>query len=164
MPDSWSTDFRPRDTPPGYGVPDWVLFARTTEEVSGSELEDSFYLIGTPFPLMYHPREELIVVLVGGLLMICYEDDNHKLVLESGTTLQELVNAVENGALGALRFVRLDRGATYLRQRFDIIWKWEWAEYGRNRWQELKDRGGEVDVSWLGERPEKHKWWWSRYT
>ena len=163
-PPGWSTDFRPRDDVPDHydSVPDWTLFARTTEEDSGSELEDAFFLIGTPFPLLYHPSSELIVVLVGGLMVLCTADEDPELVFEAGTTLREIVDAVDNGTLGALslRSVRMVRGGSYLRSRFEIVWQWEWAEFGRNRWQELKDRGGEVDESWLGERTEKTDWWY----
>ena len=83
-------------------------------------------------------------------------------MFEAGTTLEEIVDAVDSGTLGplSLRSVRMDRGGSYLRSRFEIVWQWEWAEFGRNRWQELKDRGGEVDESWLGERPEKTDWWY----
>ena len=132
------------------------------DEVSGIEFEDFFHLLGTPIPLMYHENEGMIVVRVGGLLVICSDEDNEKYVLEPGTTIEDIANAVANGVHNTLQYTELtyESMQTFLIERLELMWQWEWSEFGRNRWQELADRGGEVDASWLTNKPARGDWWY----
>ena len=48
----------------------------------------------------------------------------------------------------------LDSVNDNLVQVSEEMWEQDWAVSGRNRWAELREKGGEVDACWIdGERP-----------
>ena len=77
--------------------------------------------------------------------------DGLMITFEPGISLTDIVNAADTGRVSQLPHTFFN-DANIVQEMVDRnfldLWEWEWYN-GRNRWQELKDRGGEVDSSWL---------------
>lgn len=154
-PEGWATNMiSPFEETSGIYL--WADYVATVESEAWF-FENGMHILGTPIPLLHREEECITVFTVGGLLCVRDQEMCCYYVMQPHVTVDDIVNWVNAGhVVSELPVLQLTGDATvdYESQRFTVMWEWEWAEHGRNRWQELKDRGGEVDACWTGERPE----------
>ena len=120
------------------------------------QLEGCYHILGTKFPLMT-AGSVVTVFEAGGLLYVDYEDHNALFIVDEGLTIDD-IDPVYWGDFIPLGMTRINGDATAITDqfRFPDMWAWEWDSTGRNRWQEMKDRGGDVSDRWLGDPPNRY--------
>ena len=118
-------------------------------------LEDRYHILGTKFPLMT-AGSVVTVFEAGGLLYVDHEDLNALYIVDEGLTINDFEPVFSGHFIPhGLTLLEGDCTASTDYFRFSEMWAWEWDTSGRNRWQEMKDRGGEVDELWTAEPPNR---------
>lgn len=131
----------------------WEDFVPVVGENVAWELERSRHFLGTPVPILFNPYHLATIFKAGGLMFIFFEQADSISVLQPGISAPEAARAVNESRIEDLCVEtatdeHLCSSESY---RYFILWQWEKFAFGRNRWRELKARGGEVDPVWLNE-------------
>ena len=115
-----------------------------------SRFHDKHYF-GTPIPILYDTAQSRVFLRVGGLLFLWFPNNLDStfdtfMRVPSGLSLREIT-------------ARLDASNTPFPETLmeppvysvpvKELWQWEVEVLGRNRWAELRRRGGEVHSDWL---------------
>ena len=107
--------------------------------------------LGDIIPLVYRYAgdQSIFVVAKAGGLMLMFVDEM-MITFEPSISLTDIVNAADTGRVSQLPHTFFN-DANIVQEMVDRnfldLWEWEWYN-GRNRWRELKDRGGQVDPMW----------------
>lgn len=141
---------------------DWVKFVpripRQGDDLAWwLEHENHYY--GTIIPLVQN--HWVIIFTAGGLLFVRFHEDLSLGVVNPGVSLDDLLHMYrdEGDPGGPLTFVEEEWTVREVIGRYWDMWNWERATTGRNRWQELKDRGGEVHADRTDDLPEPKSFW-----
>lgn len=133
---------------------DWFYYVpRMPTEVEDLawDLEHAWHFYGEPVPLVSNTWARIFSA--GGLLFVWVVDDTLR-VVHSGISFAQIAAAYRTPNGGPSLRREPDRSAFDVGARFYDCWLWECEHFGRNRWQELKDRGGDVDEDWTEDVPE----------
>ena len=154
-PPGWSSDFSSDSD----DCPNPAPFLNTMRDSIGRQVEHEYHILGDIVPLLWQRDDEgdIVIAQAGGLLLAFLYW--HLTTLGPGVTAPEVARAVEEGNLALLPHSqpRRDRVSEIVGLRFEEMWMQEWATTGRNRWAELRERGGEVDRYWTeGGQPSAH--------
>ena len=85
----------------------------------------------------------------GGLLYADDGEHNRVFVLGDDVTIDHIPPVVDEDIDEFPRTeLAFDLTPIFEYNRFVSMWRWEWCTKNRNRWQELVDRGGQVDRRW----------------
>ena len=116
-------------------------------------IEHAWHFYGDPIPLV---RNRYVSIFeCGGLHLLWQPEGRQLFVADHGVSLEQLMET--NGNTGvSLRFP--DELADSVAERYYGLWDWERAECGRNRWQELEQRGGDVHPAWTSNAPSPYSW------
>ena len=133
----------------------WTIYVTLVTEW-GWLVEHGLHFYGTFIPIVRRREPDYFIFRVGSLLIVEDEWEEEFHVLDT-TNVYEAMDIVDSGS-NFLRHVslgchKMDRTVENESSRFLGMWQMEWMDRGRNRWQELKDRGGEVDPCWTEKRP-----------
>lgn len=116
------------------------------------DLEYAGHFYGRPVPLLHTFSKrhgyELMIIDVGGLLFVWNSDDPVLYVVDTGVSLNQLIACVENGRLPA-KEVQLDASEAAWEFWFPVLLCYEQEGRGRNRCQELCERGGRINPGFL---------------
>lgn len=159
MIDAWrSRPFYPHDLPQPWkhaGVStideDWYPFVQRTPRADTSLallLERSGHCYGTVVPLMECGPQTYFHC--GGLLF-AYLDEEFVIALPPSMTVRDIL-ALQDWP--PTRDVKFDRIATAWANASHTMWQWERRIVGRNRWEEMRQRGGDVSTSLVEDLPE----------
>jgi hypothetical protein len=124
-------------------------------------LERAYHFLGPPIPLVYN--SDFSIFTAGGLLFFWGRVDFDLRVVSFDCDLPNLVHRLEHGPLGGW-FLRCRPESTveHVGLAFRALWMYECGMHGRNRWQELKDRGGDVHADWIENAPPMDVEFWSQ--
>lgn len=101
-------------------------------------------------------RNKYVNVFECGSLLLLWRPEGRQLfVAHHGVTLEQIL---ETNAQMGLSLRGSDGLAESIADRYYDMWDWERAEFGRNRWEELEQRGGGVHISRTSEAPEPYRW------
>ncbi|OBZ70873.1 hypothetical protein A0H81_09141 [Grifola frondosa] len=140
--DGWNTDWEYCDR--------WTIFTGSVGSYAWL-FERAHHFLGQPVPLLQN--EDLILFKAGGLLFLWVTDADELHVVDPGTTLDDMVVLIDHG--GNLPLIQSSFVHFKYREGWHYeLWDWEVQVVGRNRWKELKDRGGEVDISRTDNLPD----------
>lgn len=114
-------------------------------------LEHAHHFYGQPVPLVANDWARIFSA--GGLLFLWVIDDTVR-VAPPGTSFEDLAALNAGGSVAPTLRRTMDNSAFYIGARFWDFWLWECEYRGRNRWQELKDRGGAVHADRLNNAPK----------
>lgn len=113
----------------------------------GWSLENAFHILGTPAPILYQPNETYDLVHIGGLLFVIWEMYLVYLV-DPVVTPQGFVDIAEAKQPLPLTKLNYDEVAYRWGRKWWMYWNIE-RRRGRNRWEEMRERGGDVHPSLL---------------
>lgn len=156
MPNGWKQDWlREHSLSPGFGR--WIHFVPFLCREAYLHEESNFY--GRPVPLL-HDDDEMYarVIFKSGSLyfVMMLESDNETMVVPPGLSLEDVVARLEQSYGPPMPFPTIKQNVFC----WDALccWESEVEGTGRNRWAELKARGGEVHPNWLGSEPRNDSW------
>lgn len=109
------------------------------------DLEHAWHFYGDPVPLVSNDWTR--IYSAGGLLFVWVVDDTLR-VVPPGASFDDTAAMYRRPNGGTSLRREMDQSAFDVGARFYEYWLWECKYFGRNRWQELKDRGGYVDRWW----------------
>lgn len=112
------------------------------------EVENASHYYGRPIPLLRLSRDDSVILDIGGLLFLWFRElqlDGLLLVV-SNMPLLQVADVVANGDYESITegHVERVRGQTMRSSSVHLSWATETLKLGRNRWQELAERGGRV--------------------
>lgn len=129
------------------GALEWVNFIHRPQADLydvGWCLEHVHHFLGDPVPLV---RTSMITVFESGGLFFLWIPENVKLyVVHPGPALEDIMEAA--GTIPAT-LLEEDPLAYNISMLYENLRTWELMEHKRNRWEELKARGGDVDDNLL---------------
>lgn len=158
MPPGWEREGVPENTFEGRTFPlEWTnIVPRIPVDVEdiGWDVEHVFHYFGTIMPLMKDPY--VSVFSVGGLLLLWFDDAYELQVVSPEVTLAQFIQSARDHTIFNLPTLSCERdeAARLAGCWLYEMWMWESGELGRNRWLELKERGGEVHSDWLSRTEE----------
>lgn len=141
-----------------YGECDsWVRFVPRIPEW-GTEfawrLEHEHHFYGRVVPLVR--RRSISIFSAGGLLFGYFSQDEPGLrVALPGVSLDELLDRLAEDRFGPTVPLEDEWSVRQIATRYWRLWDWERKTLGRSRWQELKDRGGDVHPDRIENIPER---------
>ncbi|CAL1698387.1 unnamed protein product [Somion occarium] len=141
-PDGWETDFKDRR---------WFsLFSGEVRVMSWDawSLENASHYYGRPIPLLRKDCGwgDIIIFDAGGLLFLWNSEKEGFDIVHPGVTLEELTWFIDSKQYGLYQTSHCDGDRTqdHRGSQFYTMWLWEIKYMGRNGWQELHERGGQV--------------------
>lgn len=116
--------------------------------------ERAHHCYGTLVPLMNHPQQNIEMSQAGGLLFLTWNNSLEEcFVVHPGPSAEQLAIAVNVGQLPPHEPIPRDLSARVKWINNYYMWRWELAQ-GRNRWEEMKQRGADVDLSFISSSAE----------
>lgn len=110
-------------------------------------LENSFHLLGTPFPVAYS-IDRYDLVHIGGLVVLSWEKES-VFVLNPGLSAQDFIDM--NGQWEEPPWTEIHEDYVARSWGYNAISAWYVErDRGRNRWDDMHSRGGDVHLSLLG--------------
>ena len=149
VPPHWTTLFF-RDYPKRPWE-SWVPFGPVYDNMPW-ELERTAHYLGAISPLLFNERDWVMIFAAGGLMFVHYLDLDSIYVMDHRASIGGIARAVDQGRIEDVCVETVFEGdlpcsaETY---RYLTMWRTEKTSSGRNRWRELKQRGGDVDPAWL---------------
>ncbi|KAI0075220.1 hypothetical protein K474DRAFT_1676529 [Panus rudis PR-1116 ss-1] len=112
----------------------------------GWELENAHWFLGNVLPVLMNTDED-VILRVGGITLIHAPDINllEINVVQGDDDPLDVGQELTRKWTSSPRFVQAvphDMTKVEQSERSNVIWAWERQSLGRDRWQELKDRGG----------------------
>ena len=145
VPEYWTTDGWSDDSA------EWLDFVPAVGSSRSWELERSEHFLGSPVPLLYHSHYRVTIFKAGGLLFLYSAGSGGIWVMRYGALAADVARAYEIGDMTLYVAMVACEPLTYAESEWYLaMWQWETSAFGRNRWAELAERGGEVDSAWLG--------------
>ena len=112
-------------------------------------MEHASHILGEPIPLL--SGQDLLILTAGGLLLVWDAVAFDLYIVRPGVTLEDLLDQISTRPGLPARLAPVDDIAEYLYLTYKDYWNAERRDAGRNRWAELRDRGGWVHEDWLRE-------------
>lgn len=163
----WITQ-QPADIPEGWerdGIPvrrlyfmedDWIRFVPRMPRYGYEfawRLEHEYHFYGAIVPLV---RNNWVSIFsAGGLFFTYFHWEEPSLrVVPPGVSLDELLDVFREDVFGPTVALEDEWSVRHVTLRYWRLWDWERLKLGRNRWLELKDRGGDVHAERTDDLPE----------
>ena len=113
-------------------------------------LQEKHYY-GMPTPILFDKALSRVVLKVGGVLFVWFPDTLDReldifMRVPPGLPLQAIVARLETSNTP---FPETLMESPVWSVPVKELWEWEVEVLGRNRWAELRDRGGDVHSDWL---------------
>ena len=116
-------------------------------------MNHAYHFYGDPVPLV---RNHVLVVFeCGGLLFAWFPDGERIFVVHGNITPEQLATTwgPHGAGHGPATILHADALAVSIGWKYFDMWEWENESFNRNRWVELRDRGGLVHTSLLEYSP-----------